>query len=276
MRGYLRFRMLVSFHALPNIDFFLSVILLFSVACNQRTNTLTIFAATSLTDAQEELAHTFEEANPGLTVKVNFASSSTLATQIIEGARADIFASANAFQMDRVAERGLIHGKARNFVSNRVVLIVPASNPAKIQSLDDLALPELRLVLALPGTPIRAYTDYLLNAAAQERQKGFLVSVHANIKSEEANVRLVLSKVILGEADAAFVYQSDVTPDVIDELIIIPTPEKYQSEIVYPIAVLSVTKRVQLADSYLDFVLSPEGQSILAKWRLVPIAASDN
>ncbi len=243
-------------------------------ACGPRTKTLTVFAATSLTNAQEELAHSFEEEHPGITVKQNFASSSTLATQIREGARVDIFASANALQMDRVADVGLLLGEARNFASNRVVFIVPASNPAGIASLDDLTIPGLRLVLALPGTPIRAYTDSLLSSAAAERSEGYLAAVLANIRSEEANVRLVLTKVILGEADAALVYQSDVTADVADEVIIIPTPPRYQSEIAYPIAALSATKQSELAEAYIEFVLSPVGQSILARWGLVPIVES--
>ena len=243
-------------------------------ACGPRTETLTIFAATSLTDAQEELARAFEKEHPGITVRHNFASSSTLATQIREGARADIFASANAFQMERVADVGLLLGGARDFASNRVVFIVPASNPAGIASLDDLTKPGLRLVLPLPGTPIRAYTDSLLSTAAAERNEGYLNAVLANIRSEEANVRLVLTKVILGEADAAFVYQSDVTADVADEVHIITTPPHYQSEIAYPIAALSVTKQAELAETYIEFVLSPAGQSILARWGLVPIAKS--
>ena len=241
-------------------------------ACQPRARSLTIFAATSLTDAQEELADAFEAEHPGLQVRTNYASSSTLATQIGEGALADVFASANALQMSRIGEAGLLRGEARIFASNRVALIVPAANAARVQSLDDLAQPDLRLVLALPGTPIRAYTDYLLQAAAAERDERYLADTLANLKSEEANVRLVLTKVLLGEADAAFVYHSDITPDIADQILVITTPERYQSEIAYPIAVLSHSRQPSLAAAYVDFVLSRAGQAILERWGLAPVA----
>ena len=256
--------------------FLFAITSLFYTSCSQTTKSLTIFSATSLTDAQEELASTFEEANPGITIKLNFASSSTLATQIIEGAKADIFASANILQMDRVAESGSLEDEARLFASNQVVLIVPKLNPNDIHSLDDLTKPNMRIVLALPGTPIRAYTDHLLNMATQDLGKGFFDSLLSNVRSEEATVRLVLSKVVLGEADAAFVYQSDLTPEVKNEILVIPTPERYQSEIAYPIAVLSASNQTQLAYSYIDFVLSSKGQSILAKWGFVPLSTIDS
>ena len=263
-------------HLRTNYVLLFTIALLFCTSCNQTTKTLTIFSATSLTDAQEELASTFEDANPGITIKLNFASSSTLATQILEGAKADIFASANILQMDRVAESGSLKDEARLFASNQVILIVPKLNPNNIQSLEDLTMPGMRIVLALPGTPIRAYTDHLLNAAAQDLGQEFFTSLQSNVRSEEATVRLVLSKVVLGEADAAFVYQSDLTPEVTNEIVIIPTPERYQSEIAYPIAVLSETNQTQLAKSYIDFVLSTEGQSILAKWGFLPLSTIDS
>lgn len=262
-------------HLRTNYVLLISIALLFCTSCNQTTKTLTIFSATSLTDAQEELASTFEVANPGIAIKLNFASSSTLATQIIEGAKADIFASANILQMDRVAESGVLMDEARVFASNQVVLIVPKLNPNDIQSLEDLTKPGMRIVLALPGTPIRAYTDHLLSTATQDLGQEFFTSLQSNVRSEEATVRLVLSKVVLGEADAAFVYQSDLTPEVTNEIIIIPTQERYQSEIAYPIAVLSETNQTQLAKSYIDFVLSTEGQSILAKWGFLPLSKID-
>lgn len=248
----------------------------FFAACGQSEDTLIIFSATSLTDAQEEMADAFAAAHPGVTFKMNFASSSTLATQIIEGAKADIFASANILQMERVAEAGLLHDEAKPFASNRVVLIVPSSNPRNIQGLADLTTPGLQLVLALPGTPIRAYTDHLLSAAAEDQEEEFLNSVLANVRSEEATVRLVLSKVVLGEAEAALVYLSDITPEVRDEIAIISTPVQYQSEIVYPVGILSEAAQKELAGSYIDFMLSSEGQSILAKWGFVPVSLIEN
>ena len=241
-------------------------------ACGQRSNTLTIFAATSLTDAQEELARNFETKNPGIKPKINFSSSSNLALQIREGAKADVFMSANYAQMEQVESLGLLHGEKQVFASNRVVLVVPAENPASIKSLDDLVAPNLRIVLALTGTPIRSYTDFLLKAAAQERSSDFLSALQTNIRSEEANVRLVLSKILLGEADAAFVYQTDVTASVMDDVEIIPVPDRYQSKIAYTLAILISSTQRQLSEQFINFVLSPAGQAILAKWGFVPIA----
>ncbi|MCY4105146.1 MAG: molybdate ABC transporter substrate-binding protein [Chloroflexi bacterium] len=254
----------------------LTVALSLFTACGQTDDTLIIFSATSLTDAQEEMASVFAAEHPDINIQLNFASSSTLATQIIEGAKADLFASANILQMERIAEAGLLHEEAETFASNRVVLIVPSTNPKNIQGLADLTAPGLRIILALPGTPIRAYTDHLLSSAAADQDGEYLNSVLANVRSEEATVRLVLSKVVLGEADAAFVYLSDITAEVRDEIAIIATPVEYQSEIVYPVAILDEASPKELAASYIEFMLSPVGQSILAKWGFVPVSRIEN
>lgn len=169
------------------------LVLLFSVLAvrAQEGNTLTVFAAASLTDAFEDVAQAFESANPGVEVLFNFASSSDLATQIVEGAPADVFASANNMQMNVARDGDRIAGKPRTFVKNRLVLIVPADNPASITSLPDLANPGVKLIVAAPDVPVRTYTDTLLERLAADPAYGaaYREAVIANIVSEEQNVR---------------------------------------------------------------------------------------
>ncbi len=269
-------RIVIMVRIFPLISVCLLVCSLLLSACGAQQTTLTIFAATSLTDVQEEWARAFESANPGVSVRSNFASSSVLTNQLLEGAKADVFASANAIQMERLASADLLQEPARDFASNRVVLIVPAANHAAIASLDDLTQPGIRLILALPGTPIRTYTDELLERAAEDRNPQFLDKLYANLKSEEANVRLVLTKTVLGEADAAFVYQSDITADIADQVRILPIDSQYQAAIAYPIAILATTQQEALAADYIRFILSPAGQAILASWGLLSVNELDH
>ena len=136
----------------------------------QTSQSLTVFAASSLTDAFSEIATAFEAANPGVEVIFNFGGSSTLATQLSNGAPADVFASANNSQMTNAAESRAhrLDAAPRTFVKNRLVLIVPADNPANIQSLHDLANPGVKLVLAAPAVPVRDYTDAMLEKLAAD------------------------------------------------------------------------------------------------------------
>ena len=136
----------------------------------QTSQSLTVFAASSLTDAFGEIATGFEAANPGVDVVFNFGGSSTLATQLSNGAPADIFASANTSQMTNAQKAGRIASTPapRTFVKNRLVLIVPADNPANIQSLHDVANPGVKLVLAAPAVPVRDYTNAMLEKLAAD------------------------------------------------------------------------------------------------------------
>ncbi len=173
-------------------------------------------------------------------VVFNFAGSSTLSTQISEGAPADVFASANNTQMKVVLDAGLITTEPQTFAHNRLVLIVPADNPAGIESLDDLANPGVKLVVAAPAVPVRVYTDSMLDALAADPAYGedYRSAVVANVVSEEDNVRQVSAKVALGEADAGIVYSSDVTPDIAEDVIVLPIPDEVNTLASYPIAVL--------------------------------------
>ena len=233
-----------------------------------QSQTLTVFAAASLTDAFNEIGTAFSAAHPEVSVIFNFGGSSTLAAQLANGAPADVFASANNTQMKAAQDAGRIAGTPRTFVKNRLVLIVPADNPAQIQLLYDLSKPGVKLVLAAPGVPVRDYTDAMMSKLAADSGYGedYRTAVMANLVSEEDNVRQVSAKVALGEADAGVVYRSDVTPDIAAQVIALPIPDAFNTLATYPIAVTDDSADAALAGQFVDFVLSNDGQDILVKW----------
>jgi molybdate transport system substrate-binding protein len=239
----------------------------------QPGQSLTVFAASSLADAFEEIANAFEAANPGVEVRFSFASSSDLAAQLIEGAPADLFASANPAQMQAAQDAGRIVGRPVTFARNRLVLIVPADNPAGITRLLDLAMPGVQLIVAAPGVPIRTYTDTLLERLAADPAYGesYRQAVMANIVSEEQNVRQVAAKIALGEGDAGIVYVSDVTPDMADQVIAIPIPDMLNTLASYPIGITNDSATPVLAQAFLDFLLSEAGQDILVRWNFIGV-----
>lgn len=232
---------------------------------------LTVFAAASLTDAFNEIAGAFQAANPRVTVRYNFGASSTLRTQLEQGARADVFASADQVQMDAAKKANVIDGEAQLFAKNKLTVIVPADNPAKIGSVQDLARPGIRFVLAHKSVPIGNYARAALEKMAGDPRFGadFAQKVLANLKSEEANVRAVVTKVQLGEADAAIVYSSDVTPAVAKEVQRIPIPDEFNIIATYPIAVVRDAPNKPAARAFVQFVRGPQGQDILNKWGFI-------
>lgn len=235
--------------------------------------TLRVFAAASLTDVFQEIAEQFEAEHSGVKVELNFGGSSTLAAQILEGAPADVFASANVQQMEVVQESGDIAGEPSIFASNRLVVILPTDNPASIESLQDLAKEGVLLVVAAEGVPVREYTDVMLDqmAATDEYGAAYRQAVLNNIASEELNVRQVSAKVALGEADAGIVYASDVTPDIADDVIPIFVPDEFNTVATYPIGVIRHTEQRELAQDFVNFVLSDAGQDILTRWNFISL-----
>lgn len=226
---------------------------------------LTVYAATSLTDVFEAIREAYMALNPDVEILLNFASSSTLAAQLSAGAPADVFASANELQMGKAVENGRVNETDEQiFAHNRLALIVPADNPANVASTDELANAGVLLVLAAEGTPIRAYTDAMLASLAAEYGDDFRARVMTNLVSEESNVRQVVARVALGEADAGIVYQSDALGDVADQLITIPIEARHNQLASYPIAPLNDAAEPRQAASFIRFVLSAEAQVILA------------
>jgi molybdate transport system substrate-binding protein len=205
----------------------------------------TVFAAASLTEV-------FPKIDPAATY--NFAGSDDLATQITEGAPADVFAAASPKYPDQLAEDGLVE-KPEVFATNELVLIVPKDNPANIRSVDDLSNPDVKLVIGAEGVPIGDYTRTVLeNMGATD--------VLDQVVSEEDDVKGVVSKVSLGEADAGFVYVTDVKP-VEDKVAAIELPEEAQAVVEYEIAVVRDAPHGDAAQQFVDRVLGDEGQSEL-------------
>lgn len=230
----------------------------------QQTETLTIFAASSLTDAFTELKDMFMAQNPRVDVIFNFAGSSTLAAQIHAGAPADIFASANEMQMQTVVEDEYIQiDDIEIFATNLLVIALPIDNPANILTLEDLANEGVMLVLAVPDVPIREYTNTLLETLNNEFGDDYQERVLANLVSEEANVRQVVARIALGEADAGIVYQTDVIEKLGDQVMTIPIEDSRSPIATYPIAPLFDSPNHELAQAFIAFVLSDEGQRIL-------------
>jgi molybdate transport system substrate-binding protein len=235
--------------------------------------TLTIFAAASLTDAFTEIGHNFEAAHPGVTVALNFAGSQTLSTQLTQGALADVFASANHTEMDKVVAANLISQDApKDFVTNKLLVILPTNNPANVQTLQDLARPGLKLVLADATVPAGKYARQILDKLSQDATYGsdFSANVLANVVSNETDVKQVVAKVQLGEADAGIVYISDAV--AAPELKTIEIPTEFNVVAKYPIAALTSPPQPDLAAEFITYVLSSEGQAILKKWGLTPVA----
>lgn len=235
---------------------------------------LTVFAAASLSAAFDEIGNAFEAANPGTAVAISYAGSNQLATQIREGAPADVFASANQTQMDAAVESSRIDPDAvKIFVTNRLVVIYPASNPAGITSLQDLAKPGTLIVLAAGEVPVGRYSLEFLDLAAADPEFGeaFREAVLGNVVSYEENVRAVLNKVKLGEADAGIVYTSDLYGvEGVDQLEI-PDPLNILAQ--YPIAALNDSPNGEAAARFVSYVLSDAGQSILIDYGFGPAPA---
>lgn len=222
---------------------------------------LTVFAAASLTDSFGEITTAFEAAHPGVDVKLNFAGSNTLRAQIEQGAQADVFASANAREIDELVVNGFVSANTpQNFLTNRLVIITPDNNPAGLSTFANLTLPGLKLVLAAEDVPVGNYTRAVLANAGAD----FETEVLAHVVSNENNVKQVLAKVQLGEADAGIVYASDAAAE--PELPVIEIPSEWNVVAEYPIAALKDAPHPVLANAFVAFVLSQQGQTILEKW----------
>lgn len=220
-----------------------------------------MFAASSLTEAFAEIAAVFEEQNNGVEVLLSFGGSSSLATQITQGAPADVFASADEEQMQVVVDEGLTTSEPQIFTSNRLVLITPEDS--NVASLEQLAEPGVLLVLAAPDVPVGNYARKALEKMNGTYGANFSERVLENLVSEESNVRQVALKVGLGEADAAIVYATDAAVD--EGVNTIPIPDDRNVLGTYPIATLTHSAQPEAAQAFVDLVLSDEGQAILTE-----------
>lgn len=219
-------------------------------------DSITVFAAASLTEAFTQIAADFEGQH-GTMVRLSFGPSDGLATQIQEGAPADVFASASPKWMDAVAEDPGVKDRA-DFARNVLVVITPADDPASLDSVDDLGRPGIKLVLAAEGVPVGDYAREMLANA------GIADKALANVVSNEDDVKGVVQKVALGEADAGIVYRTDVTTAVAADVAVVEIPDDINVIAVYPIATLAGAPGGSPAGEFVTYVLGP-GQTVLGE-----------
>ena len=231
--------------------------------------TLNVFGAASLTAAFGEIKTQYEAANPNVTITYNFAGSNTLATQITQGAPADVFASADTKNMQKVST---LVNTPQTFAKNKVVVIIPANNPGNIKTLHDLANKGVKIAVAGPSVPVGNYTLEVLSKMGQSSEYGpaYESAVKANFVTQETSVSGVVQKVELGEVDAGYVYVSDAY-SAGSKVSSIDIPDQYNIVADYPIATVKDSKNLSTAESYVQFVLSPAGQAILTKYHFIPV-----
>lgn len=226
-------------------------------ACSSTGDTggdeILVSAAASLTEAFADMETAFESANPEIDVVLNIGGSSGLREQILAGAPADVFASANTSNMDLVVDVGDVEGEPAVFARNRLEIAVPVENPGGVTGLADFARDDLLIGLCAEDVPCGGYGRQVLQKAA----------VMPSVDTEEPNVRALLTKIEAGELDAGIVYVTDVVSTGGDvDGIEIPDDDNVYAD--YPIAVLADAPNADGAAAFMAFVLSDEGRSILA------------
>ena len=234
---------------------------------------LVVFAAASLNDAFGAIAKDFGTKYPGVDVKLNFAGSQSLRTQIENGAQPQVFASANAKHIKALHDKQLVD-EPTIFVHNELVIVAPAHNPVGISALSDLPKAR-RLVVAGPTVPAGSYTETMLdNASSASSGYGadFADRVKERVVSQETHVRQALQKVLLGEADAAIVYATDAA-SVGNKVKTIPIPRQYNVIASYPMAAVSGTPGSHLGQLFIEFVLSDVGRARLTDFGFRPADA---
>jgi molybdate transport system substrate-binding protein len=227
--------------------------------------TVRVFAAASLMEAFRDVAALYEQQHAGDAIELNFAGSQVLRTQLEQGASADVFASADLVHAEALKAAGLL-GPHKVFARNRLVVVVPAGGP-RVKGLQDVARPGVKVLVAGPTVPVGRYTTRALAklGAAGLYGDDFQTRVQANVVSQETNVRAVLSKVVLGEADAGFVYVTDATTAE-QKVQVIDIPERYNVVAEYLIGMVTRGAAATQAQVFVDLVLGPEGQTILRKY----------
>jgi molybdate transport system substrate-binding protein len=216
------------------------------------SGTASIFAAASLTDSFKALGTAFQAAHPGVTVQFNFAGSPTLVTQIEQGASADVFASADTTNMDKIKADGFAAGTPQVFARNKLAIVVAAGNPKGITGLADLAKPGVIYITAAPTVPVGKYALQILANAG----------VRVTPKSLEADVKSVVGKIQLGEADAGIVYTTDVKAAG-TKVQGVSIPDSVNVIATYPIVEVKGTKNADLAKAFIAYVLSADGAAKL-------------
>ena len=256
----------------------------------QAQTSVTVFAASSLTEAFQEIARSYEAQRENTSVILNFDGSQRLRTQLEHGAQADVFASADWQQMNELTEEGLTSGNPVNFASNRLVFLLNAEFARATQSdgmpatpwppsdtvkqIKSLSTPGTRIVLAVKEAPAGRYTEELLERIGQDPELGVQVAegIRANVVSRETNVRSVAQKVALGEADVGITYGTDALTDYVSQRVeVVALAGPLDVTAYYPVVSLSEERA---ASDFIEFLLSAEGQRHLMKFGLGAAAAA--
>ncbi len=234
---------------------------------------LTAFVAANATEVFNKAIETFDAAHPGVTVKPSYTGTQILLTQLEQGAAADLFLSADKSHADQAVTDGLI--PSYDPVStNSEVIVVPRSNPAGISSLQDLATKPAKLIIGVPTVPIGIYSRKIFDNATAQYGPTFAQQALAHVVSTETDVKQILHKVALNEADAGIVYRTDVTPDVADQVTVIDIPAPDQVTSTNYIAVPTRAPNHDLAQQLHDYLLSPAGQAVFASFKYQPVTTT--
>ncbi|MBV8579841.1 MAG: molybdate ABC transporter substrate-binding protein [Candidatus Eremiobacteraeota bacterium] len=223
---------------------------------------VTVFAAASLREAFDAAAPAFTKAT-GYPVRFSYGGSDTLVAQLLQGAPADVFASANEAQMKRALDASAVVAP-RDFARNQLVVIVPANDTA-VTTIADLGKSGTKVVLAAPTVPVGTYARQAFATLAKDATYGtdFATRVQANVVSEETDVKAVATKISLGEGDAGVVYATDVTPSIASKVKVLHFPSGSAPEATYPIAVTKSAPNADGARAFVTFITSPQGLAFL-------------
>jgi molybdate transport system substrate-binding protein len=219
--------------------------------------TLYVDAASSLTNAFTKLASTYQAAHPGWTVKLDFDGSDVLEAQILQHAPADVYAAASP-KYPQILQGKKLLGATKNFATNTLVLVTPKSDPAHIETYQDLTKGSPKIVVGDPAVPLGSYTEEVLGNLGIDETK-------LHIVSKEQNAEDVLAKLTSGEADAGFVYVTDALSQK-SKLKEISFPASADATATYPIGIVSYSKNTKAAQQWIDLVMSAQGQSVLKQY----------
>ncbi len=237
---------------------------------------LIVFAASSLRQPFEELAHLYQQRYPEDQTILHFAGSQMLRTQLEQGAPVDVIASANMAVIAPLLKQGLID-QPHLFARNRLALLADRRSK-NLQTFADLANPGLLLAVGNPQVPIGIYTQNFLQSLAANPAYGLqlIQQIEKNIVSQELSVKAIVTKVLLGEIDGAFVYRSELSERVLATSRNIKLPEAHNQVALYPVAINRQTSVRNSAERFISLLLSDEGQQLLQKYRFLPITKSIN
>ena len=237
-------------------------------------NTITVFAAASLTEAFSEMGEAFEDTLTDTEVVFNFAGSQKLACQIKEGAPADIFASASEKEMRILVKEGIIESEQPViFAENSLVLITSKEMKNTVKSLRDLKNPGLKVVLAHETVPVGYYSFQMFDSFYKSLpdEPDFKDKLTENIVSLEDNVKSVLAKVVIGEGDAGIVYRTDAAGEVSRKIGVIEIPEEFNQTAFYPVSIINNSSNKEGSHKFIKFILSKKGRNILKKYKFITV-----